>query len=97
MIMTHCGTQLQALRQNSGLTRDEVSMRSGISRSTIAKIEAGLTVPSIEMMIRLANTLKLRLPTLLLKVGVIEKQDTVRALTEVARANGNGRFLKRKV
>lgn len=30
-------------------------------------------------------------------VGVIEKQDTVRALTEVARANGNGRLPKRKV
>jgi len=72
MIVTHYGTQLQALRQNCGLSRDEISMRSGISRSTIAKIEAGISVPSIEMMIRFANTLKLRLPTLLLKVGVGE-------------------------
>lgn len=95
MIVTHYGTQLQALRQNCGLSRDEVSMRSGISRSTIAKIEAGITIPSIEMMIRLANTLKLRLPTLLLKVGVIEKQETVRALTEMKNGNA-GRLLKRK-
>jgi transcriptional regulator with XRE-family HTH domain len=95
MIVTHYGTQLQALRRNCGLSRDEVSVRSGISRSTIAKIEAGISIPSIEMMIRLANSLRLRLPTLLLKVGVIEKQDTVRALTEIKNGNGN-RLLKRK-
>jgi len=95
MIVTHYGTQLQSLRQNCGLSRDEVSMRSGISRSTIAKIEAGISVPSIEMMIRLANTLKLRLPTLLLKVGVIEKHETVRALTEMKNGNA-GRLPKRK-
>lgn len=94
--MTHYGMHLQALRQNSGLSRDEVSMRSGISRSTIAKIEAGISIPSIEMMIRLANTLKLRLPTLLLKVGVIEKHDTVRALTEMRNGNAAG-VPKRKV
>lgn len=95
-MMTHYGTHLQTLRQNSGLSRDEVSMRSGISRSTIAKIEAGISIPSIEMMIRLANTLKLRLPTLLLKVGVIEKHDTVRALTEMRNGNAGG-VPKRKV
>ena len=94
--MTHYGMHLQALRQNIGLSRDEVSMRSGISRSTIAKIEAGISIPSIETMIRLAKTLKLRLPTLLLKVGVIEKHDTVRALTEMKNGNTH-RLLKRKV
>jgi transcriptional regulator with XRE-family HTH domain len=76
------GMRLQALREHSGLTRDDLSLRTGISPSTLAKIEAGLSVPSIEMLIRLANSFKVRLPKLLLEVGVIMKEDTRVALAE---------------
>jgi len=78
------GMRLQTLREHSGLTRDDSSLRSGISPSTLAKIEAGLTIPSIEMMIRLANSFKVRFPKLLLEVGVIMREDTRVALAEAS-------------
>ena len=65
------GMRLQSLREQSGLTRAEVSSRTGISRSTLAKIEAGMNIPTIEQFIRLANSLRVRLPKLLMDVGVI--------------------------
>jgi len=40
------GMRLQSLREQSGLTRAEVSSRTGISRSTLAKIEAGVNIPT---------------------------------------------------
>ena len=76
------GMHLQSLRKYNGLTREDLARRSGISRSTLAKIEAGITVPSIEQFIRLANSFRLRLPKLLMEVGVIQKKDMAVALTE---------------
>src|SRR5256885_14197918 len=69
------GMRLQSLREQSGLTRAEVSSRTGISRSTLAKIEAGMNIPTIEQFIRLANSLRVRLPKLLMDVGVIRIRD----------------------
>jgi len=51
--------------------------------STLAKIEAGITVPSIEQFIRLANSFRVRLPRLLMEVGVIQKKDMAVALKAV--------------
>jgi|SRR5256885_7919838 len=76
------GMRLQSLRIQNGLTRSDVSIRSGISRSTLAKIESGVNVPSIEQFIRLANSLRLRLPKLLMEVGVIHEKDMAVSLAK---------------
>lgn len=76
------GLRLQSLREQSGLSRAEVSLRTGISRSTLAKIEAGVNIPTIEQFIRLANSLRLRLPKLLMDVGVIRMRDMAVTLKE---------------
>ena len=76
------GKGLQSLRIQNGLTRADVSIRSGISRSTLAKIESGVNIPTIEQFIRLANSLRLRLPKLLMDVGVIRRQDMAVSLEE---------------
>jgi len=81
------GMRLQSLRKQSGLTRDDVSSRTGISRSTLAKIEAGVSIPSIEQFIRLSNSLRLRLPKLLMELGVIQRKDMVVALAQAPTQN----------
>ena len=86
--MTYYGIGLKTLRQESGLTREVVAKRCGISQSSLSKIEAGISIPSIDTMIKLSNSLGVRLPTLLLRAGVILKEDTARALSELS-ANGN--------
>ncbi|HLK03481.1 MAG TPA: helix-turn-helix transcriptional regulator [Candidatus Acidoferrum sp.] len=77
------GMRLQSFREQSGLTRSDVCARTGFSPSTLAKIEAGITVPSIEQFIRLANSFRVRLPRLLMEVGVIQKKDMAVALKAV--------------
>jgi transcriptional regulator with XRE-family HTH domain len=67
------GIQLRALREQQGLTRDAVSARAGISRSTLSRLESGLSVPTIETLVRLANSLDLPFPKLLSRVGVLRQ------------------------
>jgi len=76
------GMRLQSLREQSGLSRTDLSLRTGISRSTLAKIESGVNIPSIEQFIRLANSFRLRLPRLLMEVGVIQKKDMAVSLAD---------------
>ena len=85
------GMRLQSLREQNGLSRADLSFRTGISRSTLAKIEAGVHIPSIEQFIRLANSFRLRLPKLLMEVGVIQKKDMAVSLAE-APAQALSRF-----
>ena len=89
------GMRLQSLREHSGWTRQDLSSRTGISSATLAKIEAGVTIPSIEQFIRLANSFRLRLPKLLMEVGVIQRKDMAVALTEAPTLNGNGASSKK--
>ncbi len=88
------GMRLQSLRKRNGLTRDELAVRTGISRSTLAKMEAGITIPSIEQFIRLANSFRVRLPQLLMEVGVIQRKDMVVALAKVSTDNESHARLK---
>src|SRR2546430_9488468 len=81
------GMRLQSLREQSGLTRAEVSSRTGISRSSLAKLEAGMNIPTSEQFTRLANSLRVRLPKLLMDVGVIRMQDMAVTLEEPSAQN----------
>jgi transcriptional regulator with XRE-family HTH domain len=67
------GTDLLALRERQGLTRNALSERSGISRSTLSRLEAGRSVPTIEMVVKLANSMELSLAKLLFKLGILHR------------------------
>jgi transcriptional regulator with XRE-family HTH domain len=70
------GEELRNLRQLKRLSKGDVSDRTGLSLSTLSRLESGLSVPSIETLIRLANSMKTPLKILLSKIGIL---------------NGNGR------
>jgi transcriptional regulator with XRE-family HTH domain len=76
------GMYLQSFRKRNELTRNDIAARTGISPSTIAKIEAGIVIPSIEQFIRLANAFRVPLPQLLIEVGVIRQKDMALALPD---------------
>jgi transcriptional regulator with XRE-family HTH domain len=68
------GVELRTLREQRGLTKGAVSERTGLSRSTLARLERGLSVPSIETLLKLANSMELPLPRLLSKVGILNRK-----------------------
>jgi len=67
------GIELLTLREQRGLTRGAVSGRAGISRSTLSRLESNLSVPTIETLVKLANSMELPLTKFLFKVGILRK------------------------
>lgn len=49
--------QIRELRENYKITQDTLSIKSGVPRSTISKIETGKRNVSIEKLIKIANAL----------------------------------------
>lgn len=48
------GTQLKAVRQELGLTQDEVAVRAGIDSANVRSYESGRAMPSVHTLMRLA-------------------------------------------
>ncbi|HEV2382165.1 MAG TPA: helix-turn-helix transcriptional regulator [Terriglobia bacterium] len=51
------GTRIRQLREERGITRDEIEEFSGLDHSYIARIEQGLTMPPLETLERIAFAL----------------------------------------
>jgi transcriptional regulator with XRE-family HTH domain len=67
------GIDLLALRERRGLSQTAVCKRAGLSRSALSKIESGRSVPTIETLLKLANSMKLPLAKFLHGVGLLRK------------------------
>lgn len=59
------GATLQALRQAQGLSLDELSRRAGVSKSMLSQIERNQANPTVAVVWRLANALRVELSELL--------------------------------
>ena len=59
------GATLQALRQTQGLSLDELSRRAGVSKSMLSQIERNQANPTVAVVWRLANALRVDLTELL--------------------------------
>ena len=51
------GRVLKELRQNQGLSQEELGFRSGYHRTYISLLERGLKSPSLNTIFQMANTL----------------------------------------
>jgi transcriptional regulator with XRE-family HTH domain len=59
------GATLQSLRQAQGLSLDELSRRAGVSKSMLSQIERNQANPTVAVVWRLANALRVELGELL--------------------------------
>jgi transcriptional regulator with XRE-family HTH domain len=59
------GATLQTLRQAQGLSLDELSRRAGVSKSMLSQIERNQANPTVAVVWRLANALRVELTELL--------------------------------
>ena len=57
-ILTQFGKHLKKLRQEKGITQEDLAYNSGISLSQIARIETGKINPTLCTLIEIAKNLK---------------------------------------
>lgn len=56
MVKKLIGKKLKATRLRNDMTIQELAVRSNVSSNMISRIERGLTTPSVEIIVRLANS-----------------------------------------
>jgi len=49
------GSKLKAIRLKQGLTIQDLAARSGVSSNMISRVERGLTIPSVQILMKLAE------------------------------------------
>lgn len=53
----HIGSRIRKKRELNGHTRTELANRLGVSHQFLARIEAGVSVPSVDRLLRIASEL----------------------------------------
>lgn len=53
--MPTIGERMRELRESAGVTQTEIAKRCGSNQTTIAKMENGVTRPSVEVLVRWAD------------------------------------------
>jgi transcriptional regulator with XRE-family HTH domain len=61
----HVGHQVRRLREGANLKQEELSVRVGISRASIANVEAGRQAVPLHILLAIARTLETGLESLL--------------------------------
>lgn len=63
--LAHVATRLRAVRQERGLTLEELASRAGMSASTLSRLESGKRQASLELLLPLTRQLGVRVDDLL--------------------------------
>lgn len=63
-VLAAVGPRLRALRQSRGITLAELSETTGVSLSTLSRLESGLRKPTLELMLPLAKAYRVQLDEL---------------------------------
>ena len=72
---------LKRLRQEKGLSQEELAIRLHVVRQTVSKWEKGLSVPDSEMLIRIAEALETTVSALLDETPQeVREQDTLQTI-----------------
>ena len=58
--------QYKAIMQSSHFAQERLALEAGVDRTVVSKIDLGVTNPSLEILLRLANHLKVEVGQLLL-------------------------------
>ena len=73
-----CGKRIQQLRNEKGITQEELAEKLNVSWNTIAKIECGLRKPSIDFLIELSLFFETSINYLVLGVPLEEVENKAR-------------------
>jgi transcriptional regulator with XRE-family HTH domain len=56
---------IKAIRLKSGLSQEKLALEAGVDRTLVSKIERQIANPTLEILVKLALTLKVPIATLL--------------------------------
>ena len=59
-------SNLKGIRKARGLAQERLALDAGVDRTVVSKIERGVTNPSLEILLRLANQLNVEVSQLLM-------------------------------
>ncbi len=59
-------SNLKSIRKAKGLAQERLALDAGVDRTVVSKIERGVTNPSLDVLLRLANHLDVHVGQLLL-------------------------------
>lgn len=71
------GACLRTLRQARGMTQEQLAEHAGLHPTYVAKIEAGLRLPSLEVLERLADALRVSLTSIVKAMDKGEEQSAI--------------------
>ena len=66
-LKTNLATNLKAIRLQKGYAQEKLALEAGVDRTVVSKIERGVTNPSLEILLRLANLLDVKVSDLLIQ------------------------------
>ena len=55
------GANIRRLRNQSGMTQKELALKAGLTQANVSKIEKGLSHPTLDTLLKIANGLDKRL------------------------------------
>jgi len=61
---------LKRIRLEKGFAQERLALEADVDRTVVSKIERGVTNPSLEILLRLANQLEVELTDLLMTTGL---------------------------
>ncbi len=75
--MQHIGNLIQDLRKRKGLTQEELALKSGVSYTSLIKIERGsVQNPTVKTIKKLADSLEISVDILLGKINLDDKSNS---------------------
>lgn len=68
-LQTVLSDNIKQLRTARGLAQERLGLESGVDRTMVSKVERRIANPTLEMLVKLANTLEVSVADLLTKQG----------------------------
>jgi transcriptional regulator with XRE-family HTH domain len=80
------GEFIRGLRRNAQISLRELADRAGVSNPYLSQIERGLRKPSAEVLQQIASALRVSIPMMYLRAGLLDQKEGHDVLTAIAAA-----------
>lgn len=69
------GAFIRDLRRSAGVSLRQLARKAGVSNPYLSQVERGLRRPSAEVLVQIANALRVSTPVMLLRAGLLDARE----------------------